>query len=192
MRALESSFFQRDPVDCARELIGATFIWDRCEGRIIETEAYAAEGDAACHTFSRPSARKFVDEHSAGAAYVYLNYGVHWLFNVLVKGPRGDGFVLFRALEPMIGVETMLARRGDRPIEKLCSGPGCLTKALKINGSHHGSRFIGAPHRGIMEGGDMSGRRRCPDRNFQSAGPAMAILGGESPRSQPETKINEA
>ena len=156
MRALTSSFFRRDPVDCARELIGATFVWDGCEGRIIETEAYAAEGDAACHTFSRPSARKFVDEHPAGTAYVYLNYGVHWLFNVLVQGPRGSGFVLFRALEPLTGVESMLERRGGRPVEKLCAGPGCLTKALGINGLHHGIQFLERSGRGIIEGESCS------------------------------------
>ena len=50
MERLTEAFFQRDPVDCARELIGASFLWDGCEGRIVETEAYASDGDEACHT----------------------------------------------------------------------------------------------------------------------------------------------
>ena len=58
-------------------------------GRIVETEAYDAVGDAACHTWFRPSARTFVEAGRAGDAYVYMNYGVHWLFNVLVKGRSG-------------------------------------------------------------------------------------------------------
>src|SRR5690606_12580853 len=104
MTRLSRDFFSRDPVQCARELIGAELIWDECRARIVETEAYAAEGDPACHTFSRPSARNFVESHPPGVAYVYLNYGVHWLFNILVKGPKACGFVLFRALEPISGL----------------------------------------------------------------------------------------
>ncbi|MDB6076538.1 MAG: 3-methyladenine glycosylase, partial [Akkermansiaceae bacterium] len=97
---LDHEFFRRDPVSCARELIGATFEWDGCLARIVETEAYAAEGDPACHTFFRPGARDFVQRNAAGKSYVYLNYGVHWLFNNLTKAGCGDGFVLFRALRP--------------------------------------------------------------------------------------------
>lgn len=152
MDRLTEAFFQRNPVDCARELIGARFVWDGCEGRIVETEAYAAEGDEACHTFFRPGARAFVENHSAGTAYVYLNYGVHWLFNVLVKGPDEAGFVLFRALEPLVGIEQMRARRGRGGIAELCSGPGKLTRAMGIDGSIHGLRFLGAARRGIFRG----------------------------------------
>jgi len=54
----------------------------------VETEAYRAVGDKACHTFKRPSARDFVAAHQAGDAYVYLSYGMHWLFNILIQGPQ--------------------------------------------------------------------------------------------------------
>ena len=111
MKQISASFFERNPVVCARELIGAHFLWNACVGRIVETEAYLSVDDPACHTWSRPSARAFVQNHRAGDAYVYLNYGAHWLFNVLVKGGDESGFVLFRALEPVSGIERMRGRR---------------------------------------------------------------------------------
>ena len=130
-------FFQRDPVICARELVGNELIWGKCSGIVVETEAYLAENDEACHTFSRPSARNFVARNEAGAAYIYFNYGAHWMLNVLVKG-KGDGFVLIRALQPTRGIALMKRRRGVDDERKLCSGPGKLTQALDITDRHHG------------------------------------------------------
>jgi DNA-3-methyladenine glycosylase len=104
---------------------------------VVETEAYDAEGDEACHTAFRPSARAFVSGHEAGAAYVYFSYGVHWMLNVLVKSRRA-GFVLIRAMQPLEGIEEMKKARGLQDLRQLCSGPGKLTKALGINAAHHG------------------------------------------------------
>jgi len=140
---LDAGFFTRHPVDCARDLIGMELVRGRCAGRIVETEAYAAVGDEAAHTHFRPSAREFVARHRAGAAYVYFNYGMYWLANVLVKGET-DGFVLLRALEPVRGVPAMQKRRNREDIRHLCSGPGKLTIALGIDGSHHGASFVSA------------------------------------------------
>ncbi len=137
---LRASFFARAPLICARELIGAELRWGLCRGRIVETEAYAAVGDEACHTFKRRGAREFVARHPPGTAYVYLNYGVHWLLNVLVKGGGDDldGFVLIRAVEPTHGFSAMRRRRiVDRDLA-LCSGPGKLTEAFGIDVRAHG------------------------------------------------------
>jgi DNA-3-methyladenine glycosylase len=152
MEGIDSGFFERSPVECARELIGCRFEWRGCAGRIVETEAYAAAGDEACHTFFRPSAREFVAGHPAGAAYIYLNYGVHWMFNILTLGPQGAGFVLFRALEPLDGLARMARRRGTCVPEQLCSGPGKLTRALAIDGDDHGRLFLGRRDCGIRPG----------------------------------------
>ena len=155
MTPLGRSFFQRDPVTCARELIGCTLRWGKCAGVIVETEAYAAVNDEACHTWTRPSARAFVAKHRAGAAYVYFNYGMYWMLNVLVKGGGEDGFVLFRAVEPREGIAAMTRRRAAnlkskianrKSIEWLCSGPGKLAQALGVTGRDHGRDFC--------EGGD--------------------------------------
>lgn len=137
MNRLRPEFFERNPATCARELIGCVFVWKGRHGTIVETEAYAAEGDEACHTWFRPSARKFVAEKPAGAAYVYLNYGVHWLFNVLVKGGGAEGFVLFRAVE-------------TEGHPRLGAGPGKLTKLLGIDGSAHGMPFLDEQDTGIF------------------------------------------
>ena len=129
-------FFQRDPVTCARELIGCELNWDRCAGIIVETEAYHSVGDEACHCFVRPSARAFVERNRPGAGYIYFNYGVHWMLNVLVKG-KENGFVLIRALEPTRGIALMRRRRAVHDLHRLCSGPGKLTQALAITGRDH-------------------------------------------------------
>lgn len=145
MRPLERSFFERDPVLCARELIGCTFGFGGTSGIIVETEAYAAEGDPACHTWKRPSAREFVASYPPGTSYVYLNYGMHWLFNFLVKGGDRDGFVLIRALQPVRGIPVMKRRRKQDGLSVLCNGPAKLTRALGITGSHHGGNPLEMP-----------------------------------------------
>ena len=103
----------------------------------METEAYQTENDEACHCFNRPSTRAFVARNKAGAAYIYLNYGVHWMLNVLVKGGPQDGLILIRAVEPTEGLQLMRSRRGVDDIRQLCSGPGKLTQALDINMRRH-------------------------------------------------------
>src|SRR5213082_2931125 len=129
-------FFRRDPLSCARELIGAELIWGECAGIIVEVEAYAAVNDEAAHTFTRPTARAFIERNKPGAAYVYFNYGVHWMLNVLVKGEE-NGFVLIRALEPHRGIALMQKRRGVNDLRQLCSGPGKVTQAFAVTGRDH-------------------------------------------------------
>lgn len=116
--------------------MGSELHWGRCAGIIVETEAYKECGDEACHAFFRPSTRAFIARNGAGAAYIYLNYGIHWMLNVLVKGAE-NGFVLIRALEPTRGVALMRDRRGVEETRALCSGPGKLTQALDITFRHH-------------------------------------------------------
>ena len=157
---IDRAFFQRDPLTCARELIGCELVWKGCAGIIVETEAYAAVGDEASHTFVRPSTRAFVARHPPGTAYVYFNYGMYWLFNVLVKGGTEDGFVLIRALEPVRGLNLMQKRRfpgkpKPAPVHALCSGPGKLTIAMGIDGRDHGKDLCRNPRLGFRRVGSM-------------------------------------
>ena len=122
---------------CAENLVGTELVWGGCAGIVVETEAYLVEGDEASHTFTRPSARAFVERNQAGAAYIYFNYGVHWMLNVLVKGGPRDGLILIRAIEPRRGLALMRRRRRVTEVQRLCSGPGKLTQALAINRRHH-------------------------------------------------------
>lgn len=134
---IPASFFERDPLVCARELIGTELVWEKCSGVIVETEAYLTLNDEASHTFTRPSTRAFVERNSAGAIYIYMNYGVHWMLNLLVKGGRRSGLILIRALEPRRGLPLMKERRGVDEVRRLCSGPGKLAQALDITMRHH-------------------------------------------------------
>lgn len=140
---LTPAFFERDVLDVARDLVGVELVWKGASGIIIETEAYSAENDAAAHTATRPSAREFVRVMPPGAAYVYLNYGMYWLFNLLVKGGSRDGLILIRALEPTTGIPQMQQRRKREKLHELCSGPGKLGTALGITGADHGTLMSG-------------------------------------------------
>lgn len=127
---------------CAQSLVGCELVWGKTAGRIVETEAYAEHGDQASHTFLRRGTREFIEINPPGTLYVYLNYGVHWLLNFLVKGGSANGFVLIRALEPTDGCQLMTQRRGRSGDRNLCSGPGKLTQALAIDSAFHGRDFF--------------------------------------------------
>jgi DNA-3-methyladenine glycosylase len=142
MASIDRTFFETDPLTCGQALIGCELVWGKTAGRIVETEAYAEHGDQASHTFLRRGTRAFIETHVAGTLYVYLNYGVHWLLNFLVKGERENGFVLIRALEPTGGHQLMAERRGGSGERTLCSGPGKLTQALAIDDAFHGRDFF--------------------------------------------------
>ena len=143
-RIIPAKFFRRDPITCAHELVGTHLIWGRCAGKIVETEAYLEHDDEACHTFSRPSARAFIERNKPGAAYIYFTYGAHWMLNVLVKG-KTNGFVLFRAIEPLRGIGLMKKRRKVQDERRLCSGPGKLTQAFDITDRHHEMNLCADP-----------------------------------------------
>jgi DNA-3-methyladenine glycosylase len=139
---IDRTFFECDPVCCARSLIGSELIWAETAGLIVETEAYAEQDDEASHAFLRRGTREFMQKKPAGTLYIYLNYGIHWLLNFLVKTPGANGFVLIRALKPTRGLGIMIRRRGLSNARLLCSGPGRLTQALAIDEKFHGRDFF--------------------------------------------------
>lgn len=114
-------------------------------GRIVETEAYLPEGDAASHSYRGETKRCRSMFARAGTAYVYLIYGMHRCFNV-VTGDVGRGeAVLVRALEPLDGLDAMRARRGETVSDRdLCRGPGRLAQALGIELEHDGLGLLDA------------------------------------------------
>ena len=175
---LSANFFTTDPLDCAANLIGTELVWGKCAGIVVETEAYLVEGDEASHTFSRPSTRAFVERNQPGAAYIYFNYGVHWMLNVLVKGGPRDGLILIRAIEPRRGLALMRKRRGVKALRRLCSGPGKLTQALAITKRYHEIDL--SPTRRILSGLGLTTRSRSwPIRGSESVAPR--IFRGASP-----------
>lgn len=146
------AFFQRDARIVARELLGHRLVTlvggVRTSGRIIETEAYVGEEDAASHCYRGKTPRNQAMFLDGGHTYVYFIYGVHHCFNV-VTGEQGMGQgVLIRGVEPVEGIEVMRQRRkrAAGTIADLTNGPGKLTIALGIGPEHNGIDLLNNPH----------------------------------------------
>jgi DNA-3-methyladenine glycosylase len=147
---LAQAFYARDPRRVARELLGKVLVRKRGKSpltaRIVEVEAYLGENDPAAHSAAGRTARNSVLFGPPGYAYIYFIYGNHYCLNVSCEPDGRAGGVLFRALEPISGVEEMARARGlkihglknpgmEIPVKdliKLTSGPGRLCEAFSI------------------------------------------------------------
>jgi DNA-3-methyladenine glycosylase len=146
--ALPTAFFERPAVEVARDLLGCSLM-SACRGAIsggviVETEAYTGPDDPACHAAARigRTSRNEPLYGPPGTAYVHMNYGIHWLLNT-VTGPAGyPAGVLFRAIEPTHGLESMRERRGR---EALTNGPARLAQALAVGPEVQGHRLDAPP-----------------------------------------------
>jgi len=123
-------------------------------GIIVETEAYAGPEDRASHAYGgRRTRRNEVMYHAGGVTYVYLCYGIHSLLNFVTNTEGIPHAVLIRAVEPADGIETMLARRDKKQLDRtVAGGPGALTMALGIDTSHNGLSLAG-PDIWLEDGG---------------------------------------
>jgi DNA-3-methyladenine glycosylase len=139
----QAEVFTAPSDQAARMLIGWTLTMDGVGGRIVETEAYHFE-DPASHSFAGPTARNGVMFGPPGVVYVYRSYGMHWCMN-LVCGPQPGSAVLLRAIEPTVGIDLMIVRRGVDDLRRLCSGPGRLCEALSVTRKQNGLRVDEAP-----------------------------------------------
>jgi DNA-3-methyladenine glycosylase len=148
IKPLPESFFARDTATVAKELLGKKLIRyiknHRTVCRVIETEAYYGSNDPASHAARGKTPRSSIMFGPPAVAYVYFNYGVHYLFNVVTEKEGVAGAVLIRALEPLEGIEQLLANRPVKQIEQLTSGPGKLTQALSITSKDNGSSLLGS------------------------------------------------
>jgi len=158
MPLLPLHFYTRpDVVQVAKDLLGkylvTNFDGEITAGKIVETEAYRAPDDRACHAFgNRRTARTEVMFAEGGKAYVYLCYGIHHLFNVVTSVEGAAHAVLIRAVEPIDNVELMMHRRGmDKLSPKLTAGPGALTQALGIQTQHTGLSLLDSNGRMWLE-----------------------------------------
>jgi DNA-3-methyladenine glycosylase len=146
---LPRQFYDRPTLDVASDLLGMVLVHNRhgvtTSGVIVEVEAYIGESDAACHAAPGLTKRNAPLYGVPGHAYVYLNYGIHCLVNVVTESLGSPAAVLIRALDPLDGVDVMRRRRaramkGRRatpdakalPAHTICRGPGNLTMAMAI------------------------------------------------------------
>lgn len=145
---LADSFYQRtNVVKIARDLLGKVLFTNVngvvTGGMIVETEAYSWR-ERGCHAYdSKKTNRNAVMFEKGGHAYVYLCYGMHYLFNIVTNQASVPEAVLIRALEPVLGIDEMFLRRGKLKNDfHLTSGPGKLTKALGIDRKLNGKFLL--------------------------------------------------
>jgi DNA-3-methyladenine glycosylase len=145
---LRREFYDRPTLEVAQDLLGKVLVHRRrgviTSGAIVEVEAYIGEDDPACHAAPGRTRRNEPLYGPPGFAYVYLNYGIHCLVNVITEADGHPAAVLIRALDPVEGIAVMRrrrtrdakGRRGGLPdpldVRGLCRGPGNLTMAMGI------------------------------------------------------------
>jgi DNA-3-methyladenine glycosylase len=156
---LPRAFYARPTLDVAPDLLGKVLVHrtraGQSSGIIVEVEAYIGESDPACHAAPGPTKRNAPMYGPPGHAYVYLNYGVHYLFNIVTEPKLSPAAVLVRALAPLHGIELMRRRRmrsrtarrlkGTFRIQDhlLCKGPGNVTHAMGITLKDTGADLLG-------------------------------------------------
>lgn len=163
IRPLARDFFNRDPRRVARELLGKVLV--RRDGgqfltaRIVEVEAYLGENDPAAHAFAGRTLRNAVLFGPPGYAYIYFIYGNHYCLNVSCEREGRGAGVLFRALEPLTGVEEMAKARGieirkPADLRRLTSGPGRLAEAFGITRDRDNGCDLTSDKSGLWIGDD--------------------------------------
>lgn len=179
---IAGSFFDRHPVEVARDLIGMELHAEGTSGLIVETEAYAHD-DPASHSFRGPTPRNAPMFGVPGTAYVYRSYGLHWCLNVVCTPGSA---VLLRALEPMSGIDLMRARRGLEAERLLCAGPGRLAQALGVDMDCNGRPLHGAlsrKSRPALVAGRRIGISKAVDLEWRFGAAGSAYLSRSFPRS---------
>jgi len=165
LKPLSAEFYAHDPRIVARELLGKVLVRqsgrERMAGRIVEVEAYLGTGDAAAHAAAGLTRRNSVVFGPPGHAYVYFIYGNYYCLNVSCMPDGQPGCVLFRALEPLCGLEAMARYRGIVPEalhgkqrRLLTTGPGRLCQALDITRPEDNDADMTSPQSGLWLGDD--------------------------------------
>lgn len=158
MKCLPRSFYDRDTLEVARDLLGCVMVreyeGERLMGRITETEAYIGRCDKACHAYQYKRTKRTETLFSRpGTAYLYLIYGMYTCLNFVTEAQGEPAAVLIRALEPLEGTETMARLRFGRGLDELTgyqrknflNGPGKLCKAMDLDRDLDGHDLLKAP-----------------------------------------------
>jgi DNA-3-methyladenine glycosylase len=188
---LPRAFFSRDPRRVARDLLGKVLVRrarPRLTARIVEVEAYLGVKDPAAHSAAGKTARNAVLFGPPGYAYIYFIYGNHYCLNVSCEPDGEAGGVLFRAAEPLTGLEEMAQARiieihSPKDLPKLTSGPGRLAEAFGITRARDNGCDLTSPDSSLWIGEDgyrVRGIRVSPRIGITKAAdkPLRYFLGG--------------
>lgn len=144
---LPRAYYEQNTIDVAKQLLGKYLVRKHVDGktigRIVETEAYVGPQDLACHASKGRTARTEVMFGPAGHAYVYFIYGFYNMLNLVTETKDYPAAVLIRAVEPVAGIELMIARRRSNLLRNLASGPGKLCQAFAVDRSLNGANLNG-------------------------------------------------
>lgn len=148
MKKLDRSFYNRNVLTVAEEILGKILVHKTPEGivkgRIVEVEAYDGSMDKAAHAYPNLlTDRTSIQFGEGGYAYVYLIYGMYHCMNIVTGNVDEPQVLLLRALEPVEGIELMEKRRKTTKLRNLCSGPGKLCQAMGITGEDYGKDLCG-------------------------------------------------
>jgi DNA-3-methyladenine glycosylase len=131
-----AAFCDRDPIEVAQALLGCFIVremdGERLAGRIVETEAYLAFGDPACHAARGKTNKNRSMFGPPGRAYVYAIHS-RWCLNIVTQSENSGSAVLIRAIDPTEGISRMQAHRQTEVLRDLTRGPGRLCEALAID-----------------------------------------------------------
>ena len=157
MKPLPRTFYARDTVKVARELLGKNLVRriGRAEvsGVITETEAYRFDDDPASHAYRGMTERNKAMFGEVGRAYVYFTYGMYYCVNAVARSKKFDaGAVLIRAIEPTKGIDKMIKNRKIENLKNLSNGPAKLTQALSITKKQYGIDLTKSDQLYITEG----------------------------------------
>ena len=142
---LPRGFYDRSTEIVAQELLGKALLrkygnhW--MGGWIVETEAYLSSDDPSSHSHRGPTQSNASMFEHAGTLYVYPIHAKYCLNAVTEQKGKGSA-VLIRAIEPVWGIERMIARRGLSDRRRLTRGPAMLCQALDVDRGLDGADLV--------------------------------------------------
>ncbi len=151
-------FFNQDTIEVAKNLLGKFLVrsfgknQEKLVGKIVETEAYVGPDDRASHAAFGKTKRCAPMYEEAGTAYVYFIYGMYWMLNIVTEEKGKPCAVLIRAVEPVSGFPKNKNQNPKIDLRKLGSGPGLLSKWMKIDGSFNGEDLVKSQRLWVEEG----------------------------------------
>ena len=169
MSILPRSFYSRDTVEVAKDLLGKRIVrfvgGAKLSGIITETEAYRHKDDPASHAHRSLTERNKIMFEEVGRAYVYFTYGMHYCFNVVARNSKfSAGAVLIRSIQPETGIEVMKKNRNKQDPLNLTNGPAKLSQALEITKKQYGLDLTKKGDLFITDGIKKSKKISCKPR----------------------------